>query len=351
MKTTGKPTTRSIMRVCPLLLCLLAIIACSHESYGQTDTTTGFNKKYYESYPDRITTRLFLSRKYSSPTIINSVGKDIRYMPNTTLNLGVGATYGWFTLNLAYGFGFLNRDETGKGKTKYLDLQTHIYARKWSIDLLGQFYKGFYLTPKGTATANEDWYTRPDMKVEHMGVAAYRIMNWKKFSYRAALLQNEWQRKSAGSLLLGAEIHYGDIHADSAFVPTSIAANTTLKDIDKIRYATIGPGVGYAYTLVVKEHFYASASVTGTLSVNLTRRFDESSLSKGSVQTGWFYRAGVGYNSSRINVSLLWVNNDFHTTFDGGRYLLRTGNFRFNMAYRITAGPKLLRHIRFLSVK
>ena len=317
---------------------------------AQADTVKKFDHRYYQNYPDRITTRIFLSRKYSSPVLL-STGKDIRYSPNTKLNLGVGATYGWFTLNLAYGFDFLNEGEQSKGDTRYLDLQTHVYARKWSIDLLGQFYKGFYLNPKGEAMPNGGWYTRPDLKVEHMGVVAYHIMNWKKFSYRAVLLQNEWQRKSAGSLLLGAEIHRGNIRADSAIVPAVIAANSSLKGTDKVKYTTIGPGVGYTYTFVLHEHFYLSGSVTGTLSLNLTKRWNEDDVVvKASLQSGWFYRAGIGYNSSRANISLSWVNNDFHTRFEGGRYLLRTGNFRFNIAYRFAAGPCLLRQLRILSM-
>ena len=76
---------------------------------GQYDTS------YYVSYEDQITGRFYLSQKYVSFRYIDT-GNDLvfRYLPNTTLNMGVGATYKWATLNLAYGFGFLN-PENGKG--------------------------------------------------------------------------------------------------------------------------------------------------------------------------------------------------------------------------------------------
>jgi hypothetical protein len=51
-------------------------------------------------------------------------------------------------LNLAYGFGFLNRGEEQKGKTKYWENQGHMYGRKWGYDFYAQFYKGYYLYPK-----------------------------------------------------------------------------------------------------------------------------------------------------------------------------------------------------------
>ncbi len=116
--------------------------------------------------------------------------------------MGIGATYRWATLNLAYGFGFLNPDR-GRGKTKYLDLQFHGYGRKFSIDVLGQFYNGFYLTPRGTGTTHGTYYQRPDIEVGAVGASAQYIFNYRKFSYRAAFLQNEWQKRTAGTFLLG----------------------------------------------------------------------------------------------------------------------------------------------------
>ena len=72
-------------------------------------------------------------------------------------------TYHAFTLNIGVGISKFNPDEE-KGHTKYLDLQGHFYARKWNIDLLGEFYHGLYLTPEGLAApTGEKYYLRPDM--------------------------------------------------------------------------------------------------------------------------------------------------------------------------------------------
>jgi hypothetical protein len=83
----------------------------------------------------------------------------------------------------------------GSARGGYLDLQGHFYARKWNIDLLGEFYKGYYLTPKGlVAPYGEQYYLRPDIRLSLIGFAFYRATNDKKFSYQAGLLQNEWQK-------------------------------------------------------------------------------------------------------------------------------------------------------------
>ena len=62
---------------------------------AQTDSRDQFDSDYYESYTDMITSRVFLSQKYTALRIFSeNRSKNRQYRPNTTLNLGVGATYG-----------------------------------------------------------------------------------------------------------------------------------------------------------------------------------------------------------------------------------------------------------------
>lgn len=321
---------------------------------AQSDTSNKFDTRYYESYTDLLTSRFYFSQKYTS---LHLKGRDkdhdLQYRPNTTLNMGVGATYGWFTLNLAYGFDFLNRADKSKGKTRYLDLQSHIYTRKMSIDLFGQLYKGFYGYPQSVVSAqNGNWYLRPDLKVRHFGGAGYYIVNWKRFSMRAATLQNEWQKKSAGSLLIGAELYFGQNKADSAFVPASLVDEYKQAGVNKMRYYDIGPGIGYAYTLVVKTHFYATAGITASFPLSFHSQVRNGvKENKLSISPDLLWRASVGYNSDRFNVSVLWVNSTVQTRAKQGEYFISTGNVRANIAYRFTPGAKLKRPLKFFEVK
>ncbi len=95
--------------------------------------------------------------------------------------MGVGATYHNFSLNLAYGFPFLNKDEN-KGDTKYMDLQGHFYKPAIVIDFYGQLYKGYHLA-KGFAAKPPQvlLLQRPGCKVNLFGVSAYRIFNQTVF--------------------------------------------------------------------------------------------------------------------------------------------------------------------------
>jgi len=332
----------------------VAVLSCSlipAVGVAQEDSREKFDRDFYESYTDRITSRLFFSQKYTSLRIRGEEKtKDLQYRPNTTLNLGVGATYGWFTLNLAYGFDFLNRADKSKGKTHYLDLQSHIYPRKMSIDLFGQLYKGFYAYPQDIVPRGDNnWYQRPDIKVRHFGAAAYYIVNWRKFSLRAGMLQNEWQKRSAGSLLLGGEFYYGQNKGDSALVPLAIADQYEQAGVTKMRYMDIGPGIGYAYTLVVKEHWYALGVLSSSFPISFERQWRNNvPENKLSVSPDLLTRVGIGYNSHRMNISMMWINSNVQTKGKSGSYAIRTGNVRLNAAYRFMPDPALKRKLRLL---
>ena len=65
-----------------------------------------------------ITVRYLFSKKYTALSLnAANGGTDLRYRPNSKFTMGIGATYHVLSINLVYGFGFLN-PESGKGKTE-----------------------------------------------------------------------------------------------------------------------------------------------------------------------------------------------------------------------------------------
>ena len=252
--------------------------------------------------------------------------------------------YQSISLNLGYGFGFLNTNHV-KGKTSYLDLQSHIYGRKWTFDLLGQFYKGYYLTPKGLAAADpQSYYVRPDLGIRLFGASAYHLLNADRFSYRAAHLQNEKQKKSAGSILIGAEIYYGIIKADSSLVPSVISENYGQKQVRQLNFIKAGPGIGYAYTYVIKQHFFLTGSLCASLSLDYSyQQGSAGKAAKFDVNKGFIYRLVAGYDKNNWNINLALVGNQLTvaaaTTSD--KYLLSSGNVRLTLARRFAPGNTL----------
>jgi hypothetical protein len=329
-----------------LILSLSVILFfISFVSGQKTKYVDDHDTSYYKTYRSMVTARGYLSRKYTvlgftPPEPVES----FKYRASTSLNVGIGATYHAVTVNIGVG---INRFNPGneKGHTKYLDLQGHFYARKWNIDVLGEFYKGYYLSGGLAAPPGQQYYVRPDIGLSLVGIAFYRALNEKKFSYQAGLLQNEWQRKSAGSILVGAEIYYGSIHGDSTLAPTAVDSKTSLLDINKFHYFSLGPGLGYAYTLVFKEHYFLLASGTINLAIRYSAEISSTFNDKEerfSFRPNYLLHAGGGYNGNKWSLSLLWVDTEL---FMKGKetaysYTVSVGNYRLIYARRFNIGRK-----------
>lgn len=309
---------------------------------GQNDST------YYVSYENQLTTRLYFSKKYTSLRYLEKEADvALRYFPNTTLNMGVGATYRWATLNLAFGFGFLNPDD-GKGDTRYLDLQGHFYGRKFVADVLGQFYEGFYLVNTDLKDQDGNYYLRPDIRVAAFGLAGNYITNHERFSYRAGFLQNEWQKKSAGTALLGWQIIWGTEKADSTLVPYGLRSVHAEAHPQRMTFFETGPSVGYAYTLVVKKNFFLMGSVAvslvfGTHAVSELERERYSSFIP-----NLSYKAFAGYNTEKWAVSLTFTNETITigNNSSNQRFALDAGNLRLNFVRRFTVRRDLIEEIK-----
>jgi hypothetical protein len=333
-------------RIFPHILLILSFFFII-ESHAQDEADSA----YYISFPEQLTTRFYFSRKYTSVRLKERSGAyDLTYIPNTTLNMGVGATYQNLTLNLAYGFGFLNPDR-GRGDGRFLDLQAHLYPKKFVIDFFGQFHKGFYIPmPEQFFSLSGDRYlTFPDMRTRKIGASVQYLFSPEKFSFRAAFLQHELQQRSGSTFLLGFEMYGGQALNEFGIVPT-VLLNSPDNRFDRIRFFEFGPNLGYAATLVIKKHFF----LTGSLSTNLALGY--STLDKeGNNVTVWgvnpnlFSRVFAGYNSARWSINANYVLNTVNLpTVDQVGPAFMTGNYRLNFVYRFLPGPKLNRYLRII---
>ena len=206
--------------------------------------------------------------------------KRVVYSPNDNYNIGVGFNYKFLGINIGFRAPFVNNDEQRFGKTKFLDLQSYIYMRKVTLDLYGQFYNGYYLSNQSILDNNkviDTFLKRPDLHTRNFGFNLQYIFNHKRFSYRAAYLQNEYQRKSAGSIIAGGGLHYIDVRADSAIIPPNIIYDNFFSDhkgFNKTGIFCLAANAGYAQTFVYKKHFFVTAALLGGVGINYTNITD-----------------------------------------------------------------------------
>ncbi len=320
--------------LCILLRAILLVFGFqfSESAIAQDTVSVHYDTSYITTFSDQLVLRAYYSRKFTGFYVSYSDILDdhvFHYEPNTTRNIGIGASYQWATLNLAYGFGFLNQTEN-RGKTKYLDLQSHLYLGKYNIDLLGQFYKGYYL--KNGEYPSGEIYLRPDLNVTELGASVQYVFNHRKYSFKAAFQNTELQKKSAGSWLLGWDAFYGSITADSSLVPGYSQVDSP--DFDRLRFLKTGPAGGYAYTLVFCKHFYLTGSASIALNTGVY------SLKSRDVKSDDIFigldfglRLAAGYNTNRLNIGALFVEQSVQTE-KNYRNIVSTGNLRFIVAYR-----------------
>lgn len=344
----GKRRPLREVRTSHFVLLLLIITLCVPQASAQGLkaflAAPKADSQYIHEYRHFLTGRTYFSQKYTGVGIGgSSQWPSFRYRPNTSLNFGFGLTYNAFTLNLAYGFPFLNRNHDQRGQTKYLDLQSHIYSRKFVTDIFGQFYKGFYIAPKDFVPNTSGYYSKPDLGISLLGFSTYYIFSPDKFSYQAALIQNEWQTKSSGTFLAGLDFHYGILSADDFLLPDEIKNDFPQGTVRRLRFVTFGPGLGYAYNFIYQKHWFATASLTGTLTLNFTK---ESSVLSDRTHIGvspnFLYRLGIGYNSNDWECVFTLVNSSVQVAgaYTTTPYGFRTGNYRLTLAKRFKLNKK-----------
>lgn len=323
------------------ILCIaLYFMAESVKAQIEADTT------YYQIFPDELTTRFYFSRKFTSLILTDgNTGNRYRFEPNSTLNMGVGATYDNLTLNLAYGFGFLNPDR-GQGDSKYLDLQAHLYPKNMVIDFFGQFYNGYHVDQGHSNLSSDRFVVLPDMKIRKIGASVQYLFRGNKLSLRAAFQQNEWQKRSASSPLLGFELYGGQAANPGGMLITSLSGDVTDR-LSRLRFFELGPNAGYTGTVVIKKHFFISGSFSSNLSLSYLHTEDrERSATVWKITPNYFFRGFAGYNSSTWSVNANYVLNQVRLPEQEGMSIsIPTGNYRVNLIYRFVPGPKINRHL------
>ncbi len=105
----------------------------------------------------------------------------------------------------------------------------------------------------------------------------------------------------------------------------------------------MGPGIGYAYTLVIQQHFF----ITGSLIANLDLDFSsEKGINEDknyiTLNPATVFKTAIGYNSSTWDISCNWVGNAiWFKGASSAKYLLQTGNYRIILAKKIMRRSKL----------
>jgi Domain of unknown function (DUF4421) len=309
--------------------------------------TLKFDSTYIKNYASLLALKLVAVKKFSRVLIKDHAQDKLHYFPNENLNLGVGFNYKWLGLNLAFNLPFINKDNAIYGNTESIDLQTNIYGRKYGLDAYLQYYKGFYINNPidvfGT-WQSASYPTRPDLRTLRLGTDFYYIFNDRKFSYRAAFVQNERQLKSAGSWLLGAYTSYLLIAADSSILPQILASQMNeIPDIASARFINMGVSGGYVHTFVIKKNFFFTFDLQLGVGLQdrLARTFSNIEYQRGGLQTKSKARFAFGYNTDRYFAGINYLSDNILSRQDDGVQITNSaGLFRLFFGRRLEIHTK-----------
>lgn len=330
--------------------CLFLIPVSAYSLGFQIDKKI-LDTSYVADYHNELIIRTFGSRKYTIFSLQDKgYAEKLKYLPNSPFNVGLGFNYKMIGINLGFNLPIIN--ETSKyGKTNFIDLQSHAYGRKLIVDFYLQRYKGYYLADNVVINFNnyDKVYIRPDLATLNFGVEIQYLLNWNKFTFRGAFLQNEIQLKSAGSPIIGAFVGLVNIKADSSVIPKDLKYIDYFNNYNfyKSSIRTSNFSIGYGYTLVLPYHFFLTAAASAGLGFNTTllqQRGMGSTAHLGSSVAGTL-RLGLGYNSRRFFSGIHFVGTRYshNTPIQYARQEFAAGNFRMSFAYRFTLKKKLFK--------
>jgi hypothetical protein len=292
---------------------------------------------YIADYKQLLTIRYFLLAQNTRFTLFADLPATLAYKPNQAGRIGLAAFYDWFGLGLSVGNKLFRRDPDIYGSSTSWDFRVNAYGKFLALETYFQYYHGFYLKFRNEQL--DDIFPIPHMKLYSFGLECTYVYNFSRFSIRAPFIQNERQKKSAGSLIVKPSFRYYDLEGDTGIIPREILEiyHVHESNLRRGHFFTFGLAPGYIYTLVFLKNFYVTLG--GLLEV-CWGNYDYETGTIRETATGFSFpasfRAAIGYNSDTwfIGASYIsapfyvmpgeWIQTDFHYKLNQYRFWVGT---------------------------
>ena len=323
-------------RLSSLIVFIFLFLGCtSYPSFAQNKDTTSsstLDTNYVEDYTEWLTTRLYLLYQNATFVISTNEVDNIIFQPNTDIKLGIAGFYKWFGLGLSITNPFYQFNKETYGKTSAIDLRINAFGRAVAAEVFIQNFHGFYI--RNVHPAYNRFYILPDMNLFSLGAYGYWIYNSRKFSLRAAFVQNERQVKSAGSFMIRPGFSYFQVSSDTGIIPGEIIKTYKLAPDEIIKegdFYSISLAPGYSYTFVFLKRIYFNAAVfpgVAWLSYSYKGKNDNYSRSDFIFQLG--IRLAAGYNTKKwyIGGAVITGFNDLDAPWSNSSFFYDVSQFR-----------------------
>lgn len=310
------------MRYLVFFCCLLSM---AHLQAQDTLSTTHDTRKifrredYLEDFSNMINVTPFALKSTTGFTL--SGNKNIQYAPNEGVSLGIKLQHKWLGFAISYSPRKFQNENIGQ--SDFMNIMLNSYGKKIGFDVYYLTYRGYIVEnlrdleriPPGTNENVHPNRFRYDLHTLNTGFNAYYIFNSKKFSYRSTFLQNEWQKKSAGSFMLTASMNYYQLEGDSTVVPVRYDPladeQARLKSGDFLSVALMP---GYTHTFVVFKRLFLTLSPSVGFMFQEQHYLTEHDMvvNRQTFIPRLMGRTGLGFNSRRFYAGISSVNDVYN---------------------------------------
>ncbi len=331
----------------------LVLLSLSKPVYAQifqrmlkVDTDTA----YVSEHDKDLTIRPFIEQNFNQYNFLNTRIKErFTYQPNSPLQAGLGVSYRIVGIGLGFALPGINK-YSDYGKGKITDFSTHFYLRRINIDVFYQYYGGQHIRNPQAELSNysSSIYERSDIYTKALGVGFQYIVKPKTFSMEPFSFVH-YQKKAAGSFLLGFQLIRTGIFGDSLLLPSNTLTPDLLDGFPLIKSLSYNLTVsgGYAYTYIYRRHLFITAALNGGAGVSfatLYRSNDGGTIHNAGLQLNAIYRVLTGYNSEQFFAGLQFTGYTGYqsTPLQNVKQLYNIGRLNFTVAKRFKLKKKLL---------
>lgn len=306
------------LRICWLACCLTLITGVSG---AQIDTA------YIHQFSATTTIAAYTTYKDFRLTFSSAVTDGV-LMQNSSQ--GVGLRVRHKKLGLSVSVPLWSFNESDAGRSKAFGFNFNVFPEKFYLQGTLQYIRGFESL---TDLPNQPRGFHAGSRMYYCAVAGHYVLNHDRFSLGSAIQFVARQKKSAGSWIISAPLHYQAFTADSVLIPLERKPGFR---INRYRSYRAGLGGGYAGSLV-RGYWSLNALASGGIEFRYVayRVLDQDNhRSKIVIGPRLRFVASILYNRSEFFVGLRGLHLPGIEKTDGLRTQIRHTRVRLIVGRR-----------------
>lgn len=303
------------------LLVLFISTSCMHAQLGNTIRTwlngdslspPSYDTAYVITYRNNVTVSAVSRYQFVTLDLTRSEGDAMSFSSNTNEQYGFGVSYKWLSAELTFDVPVLSSSDPSLGPTESHGFGLGYTGRRlWARTFLNST-TGFHLVnPERWVNGHRPGdapITRPDLNnVTWLLSMNYALSGRQRYSQNAALFQEERQKRSAGTFVVGALGWLNVVRADSSMLRPALQDTFNLAaGPTRVERAIAGITFGYTHAFSFwNKGFFHLGVLPGIAYINQNvYAGSDTPVSERGTAFITELKTGTGYNGDRWYASL-----------------------------------------------